>query len=429
MSAAIKVGISASLSGQFQTQGRQALAGIRAWAEDANRAGGLTVAAGRGPLPVSVVCYDDASLADGTRRATRRLILDDRVDLLFGPYSSGLAQAAAAVAAEHNRLLWNHGGASDNIQRTGPGRVVDILTPAGEYLAALPDLVRAAAPGARTFAIVRCAVGAFPRQVSDGMARRAVALGFEQTLHHEFPPDTTDFSHVLDAVAQVKPDLLLAVGRIRHDLAFARQLARRRTAGVPAGELGVAGTLVTLGAVAVVAAPIRQFRDALGDNAAGFIGPSQWEPGDDLNDELNSEPSKGRDERGDGGDGGESASPVAALYGPAAAQVMASLQRAGQAAGDSTGDLAVDYPMVQAYAAGLVAQRCGAAAGTLDDTALWEAAAGLDFTTFYGRFRIDPDSGRQVGRSGVIIQWQQGRKAIIWPPEPRRAGLVYPWPV
>ena len=426
MSAAIKVGISASLSGQFQTQGRQALAGIRAWAEDANRAGGLTVADRPGPLPVSVVCYDDASLADGTRRATRRLILDDRVDLLFGPYSSGLAQAAAAVAAEHNRLLWNHGGASDNIQRTGPGRVVDILTPAGEYLAALPDLVRAAAPGARTFAIVRCAVGAFPRQVSDGMARRAVALGFEQTLHHEFPPDTTDFSHVLDAVAQVKPDLLLAVGRIRHDLAFARQLARRRTAGATAGELGVRGTLGILGAVAVVAAPIRQFRDALGDDAAGFIGPSQWEPGDDLNDELNSDPRKGREERGNGGDG---ASPVAALYGPAAAQVMASLQRASQAAGDLTGDLAVDYPMVQAYAAGLVTQRCVAAARTLDDTALWEAAAGLDFTTFYGRFRIDPDSGRQVGRSGVIIQWQQGRKAIIWPPEQRRAGLVYPWPV
>ena len=426
MSAAIKVGISASLSGQFQTQGRQALAGIRAWAEDANRAGGLTVADRPGPLPVSVVCYDAASLADGTRRATRRLILDDRVDLLFGPYSSGLAQAAAAVAAEHNRLLWNHGGASDNIQRTGPGRVVDILTPAGEYLAALPDLVRAAAPDARTFAIVRCAVGAFPRQVSDGMARRAVALGYEQTLHHEFPPDTTDFSHVLDAVAQVKPDLLLAVGRIRHDLAFARQLAQRRTAGVTAGESRVA---VTLGAVAVVAAPIRQFRDALGDNAAGFIGPSQWEPGDDLNDELNSEPRKDGGERGNGGDGGDSASPVVALYGPAAAQVMASLQRAGRAAGDSTGDLAVDYPMVQAYAAGLVAQRCVAAAGTLDDTALWEAAAGLDFTTFYGRFRIDPDSGRQVGRSGVIVQWQQGRKAIIWPPEPRRAGLVYPWPV
>ena len=423
MSAAIKVGMSASLSGQFQTQGRQALAGIRAWAEDANRAGGLTVADRPGPLPVSVVCYDDASLADGTRRATRRLILDDRVDLLFGPYSSGLAQAAAAVAAEHNRLLWNHGGASDNIQRTGPGRVVDILTPAGEYLAALPDLVRAAAPGARTFAIVRCAVGAFPRQVSDGMARRAVALGFEQTLHHEFPPDTTDFSHVLDAVAQVKPDLLLAVGRIRHDLAFARQLARRRTAGVTAGDLGVAGTL---GAVAVVAAPIQQFQDALGDNAAGFIGPSQWEPGDDLNDELNSEPRMGGDERADGGD---AASPVAALYGPAAAQVMASLQRASQAAGDSTGDLAVDYPMVQAYAAGLVAQRCVAAAGTLDDTALWAAATGLDFATFYGRFRIDPDSGRQVGRSVVIIQWQQGRKAIIWPPEQRRAGLVYPWPV
>ena len=395
MSPTVKVGISVSLSGQFQTQGRQALAGIRAWAADVNRAGGLAVAAPpSSPMPVSVVYYDDASRADGAIRATQRLIEEDRVDLLFGPYSSGLARAAAEVAGEHGRLLWNQGGASDNIYQ--PGRwVVGILTPASEYLAALPGLVRRAAPSARTFAIVRCSVGAFPRQVSDGLEREALALGFEKTLHHEYPPDTADFSDVLDLVERAKPDLLLAVGRIRHDITLAGQLAQRRRSGNRKGR-------AMPGVAAVVATPIEQFRDALGDDVAGFIGPSQWEP-----------PEEGLDAAAYSPD-------YSSFYGPGAIQVMASLRRESQAAGN----LAVDYPMAQAYAAGLAAQRCLAEAGTLADTALWKAAAGLDFSTFYGRFRIDPESGRQVGRSVVIVQWQQGRKAVIWPPEQGRAALT-----
>ncbi len=395
MSPTIKVGISVSRSGQFQTQGRQALAGIRAWAADLNRADGLAVAdRPSSPTPVSVVYYDDASRVDGAIRATRRLIEEDRVDLLFGPYSSGLARAAAEVAGEHDRLLWNQGGASDNIYQPGR-RTVGILTPASEYLAALPGLVRQAAPAARTFAIVRCSVGVFPRQVSGGLEREALALGFEKTLHHEYLPDITNFSDVLDLVERAKPDLLLAVGRIRHDLALAGQLAqRRRSASSMGGRMP--------GVAAVVAAPIEQFRDALGDDVAGFIGPSQWEP-----------PAEGPDAAAYSPDYGS-------FYGPGAAQVMTSLRRESQA----TGNLAVDYPMAQAYAAGLVAQRCVTEAGTLADSALWEAAAGLDFSTFYGRFRIDPESGRQVGRSVVLIQWQQGRKAIIWPPEQRRAALT-----
>ncbi len=291
-----------------------------------------------------------------------------------------------------------------------------ILTPAREYLAALPGLVRLAAPQARTFAIVRCAAGAFPRQVSDGLERRALALGFEKRLHHEFAPDTADFSAVLDLVERAGPDLLLAVGRIRHDVAFAGQLAQRRR---PDGRLP--------GVVAVVAAAIDPFRAALGDAVSGFIGPSQWEPpagvssaAADIGADPGTDPAAAAgaglvDPAADRGGG--------SFYGPGAAWVMASLLRESRAAGN----LAVDYPMAQAYAAGLIAQRCVLEAATLAEDAVWEAAAGLDFSTFYGRFRMDPESGRPVGRATLLIQWQQGRKAIIWPPEREPAALVYPW--
>ena len=208
------------------------------------------------------------------------------------------------------------------------------------------------------------------------MESQAARLGFKISLLREFEPSINDFSAVLDEVERVRPDLLLGVGRIQNDLLLAGQLARR--------ELGLKG-------VAVVAAPIQQFKDHLGEAADGFVGPSQWEASGNYP----------RD------------------YGPTSAEVMASLQDKGYRT--------VDYPMAQAYAAGLVAQRCVDEAGTLEDSALRETAGRLDFSTFYGRFKIDPVTGCQFGRSIVLVQWQQGRKVIVGPPDQRQAPIVYPW--
>ena len=372
----LKAGIPVSLSGQFQVQGRQALAGLQAWAEDANRAGGVKVGHSDAGRLISIVYYDDASKTAQARQATERLITSDRVDLLFGPYSGVLALASAQVAEGHGRLLWNQGGASDTIYQRGLKWVVGVLTPASRYLAEWLALIRGADPNADSLAIVRASTGAFPKAVTSTVESQAARLGFKISLLREFEPSINDFSAVLDEVERVRPDLLLGVGRIQNDLLLAGQLARR--------ELGLKG-------VAVVAAPIQQFRDHLGEAADGFVGPSQWEASGNYP----------RD------------------YGPTSAEVMASLQDKGYRT--------VDYPMAQAYAAGLVAQRCVDEAGTLEDLALRETAGRLDFSTFYGRFKIDPVTGCQFGRSTVLVQWQQGRKVIVGPPDQRQAPIVYPW--
>ena len=83
--------------------------------------------------------------------------------------------------------------------------------------------------------------------------------------------------------------------------------------------------------------------------------------------------------------------------------------------------------MAQAYAVGVVIQRCVEECGSLDDSELRQVAASLDFTTFYGRFRIDADSGRPVGKPALLVQWREGSKGIVWPPEYRRKMLAYPW--
>ena len=62
----------------------------------------------------------------------------------------------------------------------------------------------------------------------------------------------------------------------------------------------------------------------------------------------------------------------------------------------------------------------------MDESALRQAAGDLDFTTFYGRFRIDED-GRQIGRSVALVQRQEGRKVVVWPPEQAEAPLRWPF--
>ena len=349
---------------------------MRLGAEDVNRLGGIGF--GTGQHPVSVVFYDDESRAERVRLVTKRLIAEDRIDLLFGPYSAGLAAAAVEVAEEHGRLLWNQGGASDAVYRQGYRLVVGILTPATEYLAGLLSLVRDADPEAESVAILRASTGAFSRAVSAGVEVRAAELGFRVEAVREFEASIADFSPILQDLESSPPEVLVGVGRIRNDLLLARQLAE---------------SSLPVNVAAVVATPIRQFVEEMGALSEGFLGPSQW----------------------------EASGSYANSYGPTADQVLESLARRGHHVSD--------YPMVQSYAAGVVAQKCLECAGTVDDQALRDVAGQVEFSTFYGKFKIDPDTGRQVGRSVVLVQWQQGRKVIVWPPEQAEGHLAYPWRV
>jgi branched-chain amino acid transport system substrate-binding protein len=85
-----------------------------------------------------------------------------------------------------------------------------------------------------------------------------------------------------------------------------------------------------------------------------------------------------------------------------------------------------DYPAAQAYAACLIAQRCLEETGSADDEALWRAACALDCNTFFGRFRINPRTGIQEGHEMVWVQWQGGKKVVVWPPSVAQARPAYP---
>lgn len=361
------VGMPVSLSGQFQTQGRQALIGLEAWARDANN---------RNRESFRIVYYDDASDPSKVREVTARLIVNDQVDILVGPYSGVLTSAAAEVSEEHGKLLWNQGGASDTVYQLGYRWIVGVLAPASQYLAGLLPLIRETDLKARTIAFVRASSGEFPRSVCSSVLEVGKNLGFEVMATSIYSASTEDFSDILEELESVNLDVIVAVGRVRNDLNIANRLV---SSGIKAG------------AVVVVAAGIQQFHDHLGSLAEGFVGPSQWEH------ETNFTPD----------------------FGPSPDQVVSSLKKEFPQH--------IDYPMAQAYATGLVFERCFLEANSCTSTELRQVASNLKFSTFYGNFEIDAQTGRQIGRETLLVQWQLGRKMIVWPPEQARAALVYPW--
>lgn len=363
---AITVGMSASLTGRYGVQGRQAHAGVHAWVQDVNRGGGLWLHDTATRLPVRLIAHDDASQIARCGEVMERLIVDDRVDILLGPYSSGLAHRAAMVAEQQQQVLWNHGGSSDAIFATGLTWVVGILTPASRYFHGVIDYFRATHPTSQRVAIVHTLAGVFPQDVAAGAVRYCHEQGFASVQVYPYERNLDDFSPLLEQLQGFQPHLLLAVGRIEDDIRLAQQLSHSRFYSA---------------AVGLIAVPLHLFNQTLGTASYGFLGPSQWEPSGVMVPE----------------------------YGPSVREVMQSFRR--QAPQD------IDYPMAQAYAGCLVAQRCLELTGSLAPQTLRQAANRLDFTTFYGRYNIDPTTGCQVGHVMPVVRWTPGGKTIVWPPD------------
>jgi branched-chain amino acid transport system substrate-binding protein len=353
----ILVGLSISLTGRFSAQGRQALDGVRLWQSYVNSRDGITLGED-GLRRVRVVFYDDQSLASLARGNALRLLRQDRVDALFGPYSSGLTMTVAEVAHEHGRVLWNHGGSSDEIFNRGWWHLVSTPTPASEYLRDLPRCLERQAPALRKICIVYSTRGTFASHV---------ARGFVQAVTSEYSAQLIPYS-VLDVDVLVRelrasqPEILVIAGTFEQET----QIVRSRPY-LPA----------SIQAIASVAAGVHAFRDGLGHVAEGVIGPSQW----------------------------EAHASFPADIGPDALWFVRNFrEQFGREP---------EYTAAGSFAVGLIFGKCVRRAGSLQDNNLLAAAADLDCYTFYGRFRLDSASRRQVGHRMLLVQWDQDHRVLL----------------
>jgi branched-chain amino acid transport system substrate-binding protein len=82
------------------------------------------------------------------------------------------------------------------------------------------------------------------------------------------------------------------------------------------------------------------------------------------------------------------------------------------------------YHAATAYAAGQILEAAATVAKTLERDAVRAALFGLDSQSVIGRFAVD-HTGMQAKRLELILQWQRGRKEIIWPAAVRSAAPIF----
>jgi branched-chain amino acid transport system substrate-binding protein len=356
----ITAGLSISLSGRFHFQGQQALNGLLLWQSLVNAEGGIQVGAAN-KRHVRLICYDDRSLARCARDNVFRLLRDDKVDILFGPYSSGLTMAVSEIAEEYRMVLWNYGGSSDEIFSRGFDHVVGIASPASDYLRELPHRLSKKPPVSSRISIFYSRKGSFAWQVARGVLESAQLLGHSVELTPMIP--SLEESHwAIPILHATKPEIVVLAGTFQQELTLMRSRQLWPS---------------TVDTVAAVAAGVSEFSLKLGTLADGTIGPSQWEPGVSFSENV--QPGSDRFTR-------EFRS---RFGGP------------------------LDYVAAGSFAAGLIVAECIRRATSLDNPELRTIAAALDSTTFYGRFQIEPKTGKQLAHRMLLVRWQQGRKIVL----------------
>jgi branched-chain amino acid transport system substrate-binding protein len=357
----VAVGLSISLTGKFRLQGEQALQGIRLWQSYINAQGGVAVRNGE-KRSVRLIWYDDRSQISFARKNVIQLLREDKIDILLGPYSSGLTMAVVDIAEEHKKVLWNFGGSSDEIFRHDRRYLVGIASPASDYLRALPHWLAEEHPALHRICVLYSARGTFGWQVARGILESLLVLAGQSVELVPINFSLENYDTILPILFDIDPEVVVLAVTLPHELGIMRTRQHWPT---------------TVRIVTAVAAGLPDFSAELAQIADGVLGPSQWEPGVKFPN----------------------------VAGPTSDRFLDSFQKQF---GRSP-----NYIAAGSFATGLVLTECIRRTASLDDEKLRTTASGLDFNTFYGRFRIDSRTGIQTGHRVLLIRWQGGYRVVL----------------
>ena len=386
------IGFTVSETGKYLVSSTRQVNGLKLWIDQVNDAGGIRLGDGT-MIKFDSISYNDESDTERISDLYTRLITEDGVDFLVGPYSSGLTAAVAPIADQYGKLMITPGAASDAIYKEGYQFLFQGLTPASKYLTGAIDLLAHLDPSATKLAFVY-EDSAFSKSVIEAAKPYAEELGFTTVLYQGYEAGTTEFGTLLGDLEKAGADAILGGGHFEDGTALAEQIHAR----------GLAVKLLAL----LVAPGDPDFAD-LGDAALGVIGPSQWEPSVAFSPQAA------------GTAGIEWVGPLGAVF----------LEAYRAAYGEEP-----SYNSASGYAAGLILEEAIRDADSLATAAIKTALENMDILTFYGRIAFDTSAeahGLQTGHEMVSIQWQRDAegnlvKQVVWPLAGATAEALYPMP-
>lgn len=369
----ITLGAAVSETGNFAREGKDTRQGYDTWLQWVNEEyGGIKVGDDR--YMVDIVYYDDEGDPDTAANLVEKLITDDEVDFLLGPYSSGLTMSTSAIAEKYGMIMVEGNGSSESIFERGFQNIFAVLTPAGNY--AQSALKTLSDQGASSV-VIAYEDTAFPTSVGIGAEKWAKEYGMEVLAVETYPVDVADVTAIMTKFRDLDPDVFVGGGHFNDALLFVRA----------AEELGFSPEMVI-----TVGPSNPEFVAEVGDSANYIIGPTQWEATMSWEDEYFGTPAD-----------------FAARY-----EEMWGEPPTYQAAESTATALALQLAIEQA--------------GSLEMDAVRQALFDLDAMTFYGPINFD-ETGKNAAKPMGAIQIQDGVINVVAPPEAAVADLIpmVPW--
>lgn len=370
----IVLGSPLSLTGALSNEGRDVREGQDLWATYVNSHGGLKF--GGKTYNVAIKYYDNASDVKQTAALAQKLIDEDHVTAILGPYSSAHTIAAAPVAERRSIPLINSSGAADSINNQGYRYTFSTLSPATKRLVGLIEFASKRTPRPATLAIA-VSNDAFSLDVRRGVIESANNHGIKVVFSGVYLPDGSDIASVVSQLKAANPDIVLNAGHVEDAIAFTKQLKQQ---SVDAKIYGYA-----------IGPDVLGFRQALGNDANYLYSSVQWS-----------------DAVGYAGEAGfyasakEYARAYAAAYGHDPSYISAQA---------TAGCLAFQYALRRTR--------------SLDGPDLRDALAKLDVVTFFGLLKFD-QRGSNVFKPNVTVQIQDGKLVTVYPKRWAEAAAVYP---
>lgn len=376
---AIVLGAAVSLTGKYSIDGKNTKDGYDLAVQRINELGGVKV--GGKAYKLKIVYYDDESTSARGAQLVERLINQDGVQFVLGPYSSSLTKAIAPVTEKYKIPMIEGNGADRALFTNGYKYLFAVLNTSDSYLRPAMSLVAEDTqkagrdPKALKVGIV-IENDDFSQDVRDGVIEEAKKWGMRIVIDDKLPPELNDMSSALTKVRALQPDVLVVSGHAKGAVLAVRQVAEQR---------------VDVRALALTQCDAAQIAEKFPKAAEYALCASQWDRSLAYSDHW---------------------------FGTAEnyAQMF-----------EKEFNYPVTYGSAESTAAVLAFVDAFERAGSLDREMVRDAIAKSDLMTFFGPIRFDA-TGKNVAKSMVLYQVQNGKYMVVAPTKWANSKVIYPAP-
>jgi branched-chain amino acid transport system substrate-binding protein len=364
----IRFGAPLPLTGPLAPEGIKQQEGYDLWAEQANKAGGISV--GGKTYKVEIVYADYQSNTPRAVQTTEQMITQNNVNFLFGAFGSGAAKAASTVSEKYKVPTIAAAASSSQVYDQGYKYLFGTFTPNDTLTTPLTQIIKTKAPDVKKVAIL-ARNDLFPLAIAQEMEKSAKANGMEVGYFEKYAIGTLDHSAALSQIKSLSPQWIFITGYINDLLLIRKQMVDQE----------IKAPVVTM-----IAGPAyRDFIEQAGQTAENITSASWWHPAEEY----------------DGKD----------IFGKTSNFVK--LFREKYKADP-------DYGQASAAACGALFQLAIERAGSLDRDKVRDELAKMDVVTFWGPVKFGANG--QINSLEPPVFQIQGAKPIVLFPQAIKQG-------